>query len=312
MPHFTKRRLVIPSLSLLAAASLAMQADPHYPVLVTDLTRKDATAFTALLRPGRVIFMDSFESKASFSSYFEVQGLKEGWARIDSAKGSPFKGSGCLSLVAQNRGGASSGASVHYSLPNKAGEEKVHLRAYMRFADNYDQGNLNHTGISLSGHSGDNKWAAMGKAGLKPNGDDRLSSRIEPWIDYRKEKPPGYFFCYSYWMDMKRDRDGNFWGNMLGPLPAERIVPTRGKWICLELMIKLNTFRGGSPQPDGELAAWVDGKLYEHYRGFRWRSSPEVTLKNFALDVYVHEARQANQVWFDEAVVSTGYIGPEP
>jgi hypothetical protein len=60
---------------------------------------------------------------------------------------------------------------------------------------------------------------------------------------------------------------------------------------------------------DGELATWIDGKLYMHWKGLRWRSSPAVLLKRFGLDVYVHHAKKDNRVWFDDVVLSTGYIG---
>ncbi len=32
----------------------------------------------------------------------------------------------------------------------------------------------------------------------------------------------------------------NYWGNMLGPEPADRIVLERDRWYCLEHMIRAN------------------------------------------------------------------------
>jgi hypothetical protein len=107
-------------------------------------------------------------------------------------------------------------------------------------------------------------------------------------------------------MDMKRDKDGHYWGNMLGPLEKERVVPERGKWYCQELMLKANE----PGVANGELAAWIDGKLYMHYTGIRWRSDAKVLLKRFSLDVYVHAATKDNVVWYDDVVLSTGYVGP--
>ena len=48
---------------------------------------------------------------------------------------------------------------------------------------------------------------------------------------------------------LKRDKDGHFWGNMLGPAKGERITLERGKWYCLEHMIKANDVG----QANGEL-----------------------------------------------------------
>jgi hypothetical protein len=36
-----------------------------------------------------------------------------------------------------------------------------------------------------------------------------------------------------------------------------------------------------------------------------------VKLKRFDIGVYVHHAAQNNTVWYDDVVLSTGYIGPE-
>ena len=62
-------------------------------------------------------------------------------------------------------------------------------------------------------------------------------------------------------------------------------------------------------QANGELAAWIDGKLYIHYKSFRWRTSADVKLKRFDIGVYVHQAAKDNTVWYDDVVLSTGYVG---
>jgi hypothetical protein len=108
-------------------------------------------------------------------------------------------------------------------------------------------------------------------------------------------------------MEMARDRDGHYWGNMLGPEEKERIVPPRDRWLCLEHMIRANDVG----QANGELAAWLDGKLYIHYQGIRWRSSDVVRIKRLDLGIYIHAAAKDNTVWFDDIAASTGYIGPQ-
>jgi len=93
---------------------------------------------------------------------------------------------------------------------------------------------------------------------------------------------------------------------MLGPEEKDRITITRDRWYCLEHMIKANEVG----KADGELAAWIDGKLYIHYTGIRWRTSGDVKLKRFDIGVYVHQARKDNTVWYDDVALSTGYVGP--
>jgi hypothetical protein len=287
------------------APAKAPAVDAPYPVLVTAATRQDAKALQRLQTPGKVVFQDGFDGEASLQAYFEVNGRKEGRARVTKEQAVVHTGAGALQLCSTDSAGKSCGAGPVLWLGND-GYERLYLRYYIRYAADYDQGNLNHTGGGLSGVAGNDKWRGMGTAGLRPGGDDHCSTRVEGWRDWQRVPSPGYLFCYTYWMDMRQDRDGHFWGNMLGPEMQERFVPPRGQWLCVELMVGLNQV----DRQDGELAVWLDGVLYEHMQGFRWRSSAEVKLKRAGLQVYVHEARRDNTVWFDDLVVSTGYIGP--
>jgi hypothetical protein len=112
-------------------------------------------------------------------------------------------------------------------------------------------------------------------------------------------------FLYTYWVDMRPSPDGRWWGNMLEPARERRVIPARGEWVCLEQMIQVNTIG----RADGEVAAWIDGELYLHMTGLRWRTDERVRIKRFDLGIYVHEARRDNSVWYDDVVVSTGYVG---
>lgn len=279
-------------------------AAAHYPVLVTARTRADAGTLAQLQTPGKVIYSDGFDSSESLGHYFEIGGQKEGHAAIDADRAHVHSGAGSLRLTAVASGGRSAGAGPHLWLGD-AGFDRVHLRYYIRYAEDYDQGNLNHTGGTLSGVAGKNKWEGMGGAGLRPTGQNNFSTRLEGWRDWQRVAAPGYMFLYTYWMDMAKDKDGHYWGNMLGPEPAERFVPERGRWYCIEEMVKVNA----PGKADGELAAWIDGKLYIHYTGFRWRTTDALKIKRAGLLVYVHESRKNNTVWFDDVVVSTGYVG---
>jgi hypothetical protein len=306
-----KSRFAAPILVLILASSAQAQDsapkndERPYPVLVTDATRADAKALAELQMPGTILFHDEFESADSLKNYFEIRGEKEGRARLVSDKTLAHAGNGALQLTSPANDDNSSGAGASGWLDN-AGHERVYLRYYLKFAADYDQGNLNHTGGSLIGVSGDNKWEAMGSAGILPKGDDHFSTAFETWRDWGRVAAPGSMHLYTYWMDMKIDRDGNYWGNMLQPIEAQRFVPERNRWYCFEFMIRANEI----DHANGELAAWVDGKLYAHFNGIRWRSDAAVKLKRFGLDVYVHHAAKDNTVWYDDVVVSTGYIGP--
>ena len=91
----------------------------------------------------------------------------------------------------------------------------------------------------------------------------------------------------------------------LGDHVYHEVGPSLGLAFALEHMIQVNE----PGEANGELAAWIDGKLYIHYRGFRWRSTSDVKLKRFGIGVYVHSATKDNTVWYDDVALSTGYIG---
>ena len=280
-------------------------ADASYPKLMTAETRADAKKLSALERPGEIFFQDGFESLDSLKKYFEIRGLREGRVKLTTEAELAHKGSGAIQFTSVERDGRESGAgATAWFGPD--GYNRVYFRRYIKFAADYDQGNLNHVGGGLTGVAGTNRWKAMGSAGIRPKGDDHFKSAFEPWRGWGRYSSPGYMFLYTYWMDMKRDRDGNYWGNMLGPADDERVVLERAKWYCLEHMIQVND----PGQANGELAAWIDGKLYTHYTGFRWRTTPDVKLKRFGIGVYVHRATRDNTVWYDDVALSTGYIGP--
>ncbi|MBU4459209.1 MAG: hypothetical protein KJ579_01470 [Verrucomicrobia bacterium] len=302
------RRIALSVLFLASQTARAGDADTpgtFVPRLVTDETRSSPAALAALQKPGEVFFRDDFESPESLKKYFEIRGLKEGLATLVRDRGLAASGDGAIRFTAPARDGKESGAGASGWF-GPEGRDCVHFRRYIRFAADYDQGNLNHVGGGLTAVAGSDRWRAMGSAGIRPSGDSHFNSAFEPWRDWGRFDAPGYMFLYTYWQDMARDRDGHFWGNMLGPAEAERIVPRRDRWYCLEHRIRAN-----SPGlADGELAAWIDGKLYIHYRGFRWRSDPAVRLKRFDIGVYIHEARRDNTVWYDDVALSTGYIGP--
>lgn len=279
--------------------------DPgFYPVAVTAATLGNAQELARLETPGQVFFSDGFEADSSLGNYLEISGLKEGRARLVKGSGA-YSGSGAIQFDAPAKDGQSSGAGASYWF-GPEGQKVVYFRRYIKFAADYNQGNLNHTGGGLAGVAGSNPWGGMGQAGIRPDGSDRFTCDFEPWRDWQRYPAPGYMFLYTYWVDMKVSNDGYYWGNFIEPAADQRLVLERDHWYCLEQMIRVNEVG----QADGELAAWVDGQLYLHYQGFRWRLAEGVKIKRANFGIYIHEARQDNRVWYDEVALSTGYIGP--
>lgn len=272
---------------------------------VTTETLNDPQVLAILEERGTVFFHEDFED-GNFNEWFDAWGPPE--VVRDSSQA--HTGNHALRCLTQYENDDSSTASIKYWF--HPGYDKVYYRFYCKFADNFNQGWGMHF-CSLYAVQGDNKWGEMGKAGIKPNGDDRFGTGFEPWSNWESLTPPGRMQFYTYWHEMQPDiyddngdgiPDIHYWGNSFYPNPP--IMPERDRWYCMEIMIKSND----AGQDDGEMAAWIDGQLYMHLKGFNWRTTNDLKLKRITLGVYIHNNPKANVVWFDDVALSSGYIGP--
>jgi len=167
-----------------------------YPRLATAETRADPQTLAALEKPGKVFFQDDFESPKSLKKYFEIRGLREGRAKLVTDPKLAHSGNGAIQFTAAARDGRESGAGASgWFGPD--GYDRVYFRRYVKFAADYDQGNLNHVGGGLAAIAGSDRYRAMGSAGIRPRGDDHFNSAFEPWRDWSRLSAPGYMFLYT-------------------------------------------------------------------------------------------------------------------
>ncbi|HVE43023.1 MAG TPA: hypothetical protein VNM14_24300 [Planctomycetota bacterium] len=188
--------------------------------------------------------------------------------------------------------------------------DRLHARFYVKFHPKH--GYLHHF-VMLIADREPTPWP-KGWAGHKPAGDDHFISSIEPWSYWGKVAAPGAWNFYSYWQDMKPDGRGDYWGN---GFPAGMDAIPRGEWICMEVMVKANS----AGQSDGEQAFWINGKPVAHFKDIRWRSTDLLKLNSFWLQYDVDDntakhnsdptpGEREYEVWFDDIVLATDYIGP--
>ena len=154
--------------------------------------------------------------------------------------------------------------------------DSVFIRFYVKFSADCDYIHHFCTLRANRGLSGRDRWSGFGGAGVRPTGDERFSTALEPWGNWGRWPPPGRWNMYTYWHEMSASPDGKFWGN--GFRPAEQPNIERDRWICAEFMLHHNT----PGQADGAQAFWIDGQLRGHWQGISWRTSPE--LQANALD----------------------------
>lgn len=184
---------------------------------------------------------------------------------------------------------------------------EVFVRFYIQFDPGCD---YTHHLVRLRANKslqGKDKWSGFGHAGIKPEGDDRFSTGVEPWGDNGKIPAPGEWHFYTYWHEMKKSGDGKFWGNHFDVPDIPAI--TKGEWICVEFMLKHNT----PGRADGEQAFWINGKPQGHWKGINWRTSPTLWANSLTLESYVTDRwtkNPVNVVLFDNVVIAKRQIGP--
>ena len=269
-----------------------------------------STVLAFLLMCGGVF---AAEPRAAFREDFE-QFDRKNWddfgespQNVKVVEGGPAGSGKCVQITAHL--GKDTGAHLYKMLD--PGLDTCHLRFYVKFDKDHD---YVHHFVHLVGYNPPTRYP-QGGAGERPKGDERFSTGIEPWGDWAKHPAPGVWNFYSYWCEMKQSRDGRYWGNSFMPEP--RVPVVRDQWVCVEVMLKCNS---APDKADGEQALWIDGKEVGRWGGFRWRTDPKLKVNGLWMLYYitsnaarqnrVKEPRETNTVWFDEIVVSDGYVGP--
>jgi len=248
----------------------------------------------------RVLLYENFETAALD---------KNRWTDISNKAGAlsfsgdvPAASAGRKSLLVTATLGANTGG--HLFRRFERGVAKMHARWYVKFAPDCD---YIHHFVTIVAELPATRWPTGG-AGELLAGGKKFSTGLEPWGRWGKYPAPGAWNFYTYWWKMKRSGDGKYWGNSFMPEPA--VVPERGRWYAMEMMVQANT----PGKADGRQAFWVDGKKVGDFEGIEWRASADLKANAFWLMSYItdHSAKtnKVNRVWFDDVVVATDYIGP--
>jgi hypothetical protein len=251
-----------------------------------------------------VIFADDFEGDGPIGSKWDETRDPGGkvLSVVDESAADPRVGA--KSLRVEARLGANQGGGMTTWFEST---EALFVRFLVKFDPDCDYVHHFVTLRANKGLTGGDRWSGFGGAGNLPRGDERFSTAIEPWGDWGKLPPPGRWNFYSYWHEMTASPDGRYWGNAFRAADQPNIP--RGKWICVEFMLKHNT----PGRPDGEQAYWIDGELIGHWTGINWRTSPTLWANALTLESYVTDRwtkQEVNVVLFDNAVIARSYIGP--
>jgi hypothetical protein len=199
-----------------------------------------------------VVFAESFEGSIDeiCGKWEQVAGKEIMTKSEEVPPGSAGKHSLLLTRVAGGTQGYMDGGNLYRRLPNDKGGfgyDQLFFRFYMKF--NREHAPIHHYGSGILGYNPASRWP-MGGAGVRPKGDHSFVTQVEPG-DFRS------WNFYSYWQEMGGSPPkGQTWGNSFEhEVPARPVE--REKWICLEIMVRMNDV-GDS---NGEQAYWLDGKL---------------------------------------------------
>ncbi len=269
-----------------------------------------------------------------FAEDFESANIEAMWSRWESVQNKeimslspdvPGASGGTQSLLMAHVGGESTGGHLYRRLP--PGYNKLHIRFYVKFDP--DCFPIHHF-VHVGGYNPSTPWP-QGGAGDRPAGNERFTTGVEPYGDRWR------WDFYSYWMGMRSSPDGRSWGHDFINDPALKVE--RGRWICVELMMRMNA---PVTESNGEQALWIDGRPWKKdgqivsylgegfprgawtwdsfhadpngapFEGFRWRSTSELKLNFLWLLLYVKKSPpgHVSRVWFDDIVVAQEYIGP--
>jgi len=270
-----------------------------------------------------VIFVENFEADS-------LDVVKARWESVQNIEimslspDVPATSAGRKSLLMSHVGGKSTGGHLYRRL--MPGYDQLYVRFYVKF--DQDCYPIHHF-VHLGGYNPPTPWP-QGGAGIRPAGDARFTTGIEPYGNKWK------WDFYSYWMGMRSSPDNKSWGHDF--INDDNLKVVREKWICVELMMKMND---PVTESNGEQAIWIDGKSWkkdgqvisylgkgffkgkwvwdsflpdpkgEPFEGFQWRSDKDLNINFLWLLLYITKAPEGHvsKVWFDDIVVAKKYIG---
>jgi hypothetical protein len=253
-----------------------------------------------------VLFADGFETYTTPTQLTSSGHYDNYYAQQDFAIDTSTFSGGAKSLrmrMPQSSAEISNGLAKNIS-PT---QDSMFMRVYTRFQPTYAGINSAHNGLRITGN--------YQGPGVIPNGRDFFLVNIENAL-FRGEAAPGYTHAYVYQPE-QTDPYGESWytdgvvtngAYNFGPFFVTRanINPPRGPWICVEMLVQLNT----PGLRDGRVATWQDGVLIGDWQNIRFRDVTTLKIDQIELDNGGQGSTQQNDKWYDNLVIAKSYIGP--
>ena len=280
------------------------QTDPSSPIVLHSASRPTqesesvASAWdgSSDLEPGLngndILFFADFEAADYKDGWPVYWGQPVGAGTVSSPDKYVFAGNKSAYLEARKGSHESLGAGEYF--PAQPIDDVVYMRVYLRLEDGFSMGTSQSLKL-FTIRGGVDPEHAYGGAGAKPTGADKLevTLAIDNWralelYYYHADQQSGYgdlVYCGGFFSTPK-----------LSP----------GRWYCLELMVKANT----PGHKDGQIRAWMDGRLIGDVDRLRFRDTDALKIRRFGVSAYFGGALASDtsskdqRVYIDNLVVS--------
>jgi hypothetical protein len=241
----------------------------------------------------RVFFFEDFEDE-SYESHFS-HGSHSKNRRLVTGN-VVFNGNKSLRISVNQNSNYGSSLNYRFAEVGMSDPSELYARYYLRFDDSWK---AIRSGGKLPGPAG--RYGKGGWGGRTSNGTNGWSARMrfgQSWfgpdfIDI------GY---YAYHADMPRK-----YGESMPWNKDNRGTLQKNRWYCIETYVKLNTIG----KHDGILRGWVDGFLAMENENMMFRTTSDLKIEEFWVNVYYGGKRAPNDMhlYIDNLVLSTHRIG---
>lgn len=229
---------------------------------------------------------------------------------------------GTVAIKMTNRGGQNDGGHL-FKRFDPGFDGTLYMRYYVKYPAS-SKGYIHHESVWVGGYNPPTTYPSP-KAGTCGLGDQRIAIAYEP------VNAP-IMDTYLYWGDMRAGARGRCYGNdLVNGSPQSRQLEW-DKWMCVELMIKLNhpvtAYNGelrvwqdgmevghwgpGFPKGSWDADSWLNDPAGQPFEGFRWRTDEKLDINYVWIEFYddTTPPGQSHHIKFSNLVIARKYIGP--
>ncbi|MHA4896857.1 hypothetical protein ACXZ1K_19055 [Pedobacter sp. PWIIR3] len=199
----------------------------------------------------------------------------------------------------------------------------IYLRYYVKYPS-VSKGYIHHESVWLGGYNPATFYPNP-RAGVCGLGDQRISIAYEPVNEPNMD-------TYLYWGEGKSTKGDKCYGNdMVNGSPTAKQL-TWDKWMCVELMIRLNNpvtasngelrvwqdgvevgyWGPGFPNGYWDVDSWINDSKHRAFGGFKWRTTEKLNINYLWIEFYDDKSPRGENHYIKYAnlVMAKGYIGP--